>query len=194
MAILAKKTGGGIDLGPLAPAGMYSAVCVDAIDLGILDSTFSGVTKKKWMARVIWQVADETGRRFLVAKRYNVTLNEKSTLRKDLQSWFSRPVTRDMEEKGFDIEKLVGHPCQLLIVHAVKADRTYANVESVMPRDKKSAPLKAAGYTRQQIEVAAEEEHDDDPFAEDTAVAEVPAAFTGGAATPPAITDDDIPF
>jgi hypothetical protein len=192
MAIIAKKTGGGLDLGPLAPQGIHQAIAVDAIDLGIVDSTYEGKTTKKHMARVIWQLLDDdTGKRYLVAKKYNVTLNEKSSLRKDLQSWFATPVTRKMEDDGFDVEKLVGYPCQLLIEHAVKGDRTYANVERVMPRDKKKQKLEPLNYTRPTAASADEGADDDDPPFPQNAAA---PATVGAPTTSPAVTSDDIPF
>jgi hypothetical protein len=191
MAILAKKTGGGHDLGPLPPPGIHQAICVDAIDLGLLDKTFSGVTTKQHTALVIWQLVDEnTGKRYLAGKRYNVTLNEKSNLRKDLVAWRGSPPTAAEEQHGFDVEKFIGARCTLIITHAIKPDRTYANVDKVMPRDKKKPKVEKVGYTRAAVEQP-EEESDFD--AEDTPVAETPLA-TSQAVPPVPVTDDDIPF
>ncbi len=121
-----------------APDGIHSGICVDAVDLGIVESTFG----KKHMVKLVWEIEAkmDDGRPFLVQKRYTASLHEKSSLAKDLRSWRGKPFTPE-EMKGFDIEKVVGAPCQLVIVHAEKEGAVYANVQNVAKSgDKKLAP------------------------------------------------------
>ncbi len=58
MAIVAKATGGGGTFEP-APAGVHSAVCVDVVDLGIVEATYEGKTTKKHKIRVVWQIGED---------------------------------------------------------------------------------------------------------------------------------------
>ena len=71
-----------------APAGSHQAVCVDVIDKGILEVTYAGKTKKQHKVSLAWQIEElrDDGKRFLVYKRYTLSLNEKATLRHDLES------------------------------------------------------------------------------------------------------------
>lgn len=134
-----------------APAGAHQAICVDVIDKGILEVTYAGKTKKQHKVSVAWQIDEvrDDGKRFVVYKRYTLSLNEKATLRKDLESWRGEPFTRD-EEMGFDLERLLGKNCLLSIQHKVVGDRTYANVMSVMPLAKGMSKMQATEYVREQ--------------------------------------------
>lgn len=112
-----------------APAGVHNAVCVDVVELGLQQTKFGA----KDMIALIWEIDEEHPsfeRRFTVTKRYNRTLNEKGTLSKDLESWRGRPFTAE-ERAGFDVERLIGVPCMLNIVHNESAGAVYANVTSV---------------------------------------------------------------
>ncbi len=95
------------------------------------DGVFPGVC-----VEVVWETDQkmEDGRVFTIQKRYTASLHEKSTLAKDLKTWRGRAFTPD-ELKGFDIEKVLGAPCQLVIVHAEKEGAIYANVTTVMKAD-----------------------------------------------------------
>lgn len=134
-----------------APAGVHQAVCVDVIDKGILEVTYGGKTKKQHKVSIAWQIDElrDDGKRFLVHKRYTLSLNEKATLRKDLESWRGRPFNRD-EEMGFDVEMVIGANCLLNVQHNVKADATYANVVAVMPLAKGMQKMSAKDYIREQ--------------------------------------------
>jgi hypothetical protein len=145
-----------------APEGTHHAVCVDVIDLGQLPNSFKpGTTQHK------------VNKRFLVYKRYTLSLNEKANLRHDLESWRGRPFTRE-EEMGFDVETVKGANCLVNIQHKQSADKakTYANVVSVMPLIKGMAKITPEAYERHQEETPqqdapAEEapvELDDIPF------------------------------
>lgn len=132
-----------------APAGLHQAVCVDVVDMGMLEVTYAGKTKQQHKIRLAWQIDEpmEDGKRFIVQKRYTLSLSEKATLRKDLESWRGKPFTRD-EEMGFDLERLIGVNCFLNVVHASKEGKTYANVASVVPLKRGMAPITADGYVR----------------------------------------------
>ena len=113
-----------------APDGVNNAVCVDVVDLGLVDTQWG----KKPKLRLVWEVEAKqpNGKRFLVVQSYGASIGPKSTLRKHLKGWRGRDFTPE-ELKGFDIEKIIGAPCQIVVVHNESEDgRVLANVETVL--------------------------------------------------------------
>ena len=148
MAIIATSKSDGQTFEP-APAGVHQAVCVDVVDLGILDVTWQGTKKQQHKINVAWQIdeAREDGKPFLVFKRYTLSLGEKANLRKDLEAWLGRNITRE-EEHGFDVETLIGRNCLLNVTHNVSKDKTYANVASIAPLHRSMKPISVRDYVR----------------------------------------------
>lgn len=178
MAIIATAGGDGKPFTP-APEGVHQAVAVDVIDLGLKPNPFKpGAQQHK--IDIAWQIAEkrDDGKPFLVYKRYTLSLNEKATLRHDLESWRGRPFTRD-EEMGFDVESIIGANCLVNVQHKKSQDgtKTFANVMSVMPLLKNMPKIAAEGYERKTPEQAAPESVEEFQQPE-----------------PSPITDDDIPF
>jgi hypothetical protein len=130
-----------------APEGLHAAVCVDVVDLGIVQGAYGA----KHKVRVVWQldVVDEThGRRFDVARAYTLSLHERAALRKDLESWRGKRFT-EQELDCFDLEKLLGAPAQVAITHSVADDGTvYANVSTVVPPVKGTPRLVPLDFVR----------------------------------------------
>lgn len=165
-----------------APAGVHQAVLVDVVDLGMLDVTWQGVTKRQHKVNFAWQIAEDRddGKPYLVFKRYTLSTHEKAGLRKDLESWLGRKFTRE-DEMGFDVESMLGKNCLLNITHNRVGDKTYANVASVNPLMKNMPVMSARDYVRkvdrttEPTSQAATAPHHDDQ-------------------EPPPLTDDDIPF
>jgi hypothetical protein len=158
-----------------APAGVHQAVCVDVIDLGQQETTWKGQKKMKPMVRLIWQIDEtdpETGRRFIVSRRYGAYLSDKASLRKDLQSWRGKPFTPE-ELKGFDLDTVLGVNCQINIIHRAVEGKTYCNVDGIMPLLRGVPQIKAIDYVRQK---------DRTPEGDEPANAEFHAS------------DDDVPF
>lgn len=121
------------------PAGMQQAVCCDVIDKGVLETTYG----PKHKVDIRWQTAEKMadGRPYLVQKRYTLSLNDKSTLRKDLESWRGRAFT-EAELGGFDLEKLIGVNALLIIVHNKGSKGgTFANVNAIATTYKGSVKL-----------------------------------------------------
>lgn len=150
MAIMATAGGDGKNFVP-APAGPHQAVCVDVIDKGMHPNKFKpGAMQHK--IDIAWQIDElrDDGKRYLVYKRYTLSLNEKATLRHDLESWRGKPFTRD-EEMGFDVETVIGANCLVNIQHNVNGEKTYANVISVMPIVKGMPKMVPEGYQRQAV-------------------------------------------
>lgn len=144
MALIVSDSGGNYET---HPSGLAQGVCCDVIDRGIIETEFG----KKPCVSLAWQTDEKTskGEPFTVQRRYTLSLNEKATLRRDLEAWRGRAFTAD-ELRGFDLEKLLGANCWLNIVHATKPDgKTFANVASIVPL-KKGTPLMTVlgGYVR----------------------------------------------
>ena len=116
---------------PLPPEGLHLAVAVDVVDLGELETPFG----RKHKLSIIWELVetDEDGAHYIVGKRYTWSLNEKSNLRKDLERWRGGRFTPEQLQEGVDLEEFLGMNATLFITHNVTDERTYANVESVLP-------------------------------------------------------------
>jgi len=129
-----------------APAGTHAAVCVDVVDLGMIEG-FSGKPQHK--IRVVWQLAEKMldGRPFVVQRRYTLSLHEKSALCQDLESWRGRLFTKE-ELKGFHVQTIIGAPCLLSIIHTSRDGKVWADVNSVMKLPKGVITPKPEGYVR----------------------------------------------
>lgn len=163
-----------------APVGVHQAVCVDVVDLGVLEVTWGGQTKKQHKVKIVWQIEElmETGKPFLVSNRYTLSLHEKSRLRADLQAWRGKPFTED-ESQRFDLETLIGVNCLLNVIHKTseKSGAVFANIAAIMPLKKGMPKIVASNYRRVIDRVPEDEQTPSDAPDE-----------------PPPITDDDIPF
>lgn len=179
MSLIAK--GGGTYI--QCPTGAHQAVCVDVVDLGIEVSDKyvnekTGEPNKAHKVRFVWQIAEplmDDGRRYSISRKFTLSLNEKSALRKFLESWRGLPFTAADLSKGFDVEKLIGVNCILQVLPS--EDGQYRNVSAVMPLTKGVPAIEAEGYVRVKDRPAEEQ-------------------VLGAAQTAPApvVEDDEIPF
>lgn len=150
MPIFASASGG-TEYKP-APAGSHVAVCCDVVDLGVLEVTFGGKTKKQHKVNIFWQLSEELrddDKPFIVRKRYTLSLHEKAALRKDLEAWRGRAFSNEELDK-FDLENLLSVGCYVSVVHQTKADGsgTWANVASIMKLPKGVPTPKIVDYAR----------------------------------------------
>lgn len=173
------SAGSGTKFAP-APAGTHAAVCCDVRDLGVLEVSWQGQTKKQHKVLISWQIDEsrDDGKPFLVSRRYTLSLFDTSGLRKDLEIWRGRAFT-EAELQGFDLETVIGKGCLLNVVHRQSGGDTYANVAGVMALPKNMPAPVVRDYVR--------------------FVDREPDPHTSPAYEPPtqsaaAITDDDIPF
>jgi len=116
-----------------APVGLHRSICCDVVDLGMV----AGQWGEKHKVRIIWQTETlmPDGRPYLVDQRYTLSLDERSNLRRDLEAWRGKPFTLT-EAAGFDLERLIGAQCALLVVHKAGRDgqRVFANIQAVLPK------------------------------------------------------------
>lgn len=120
------------------PQGMHVARCYRLIDLGTQPKTFQGQHKGEGRKIMVgWELlGDERmtdGRPFMINKSYFLSLHEKSSLRKDLESWRGRPFS-GAEEAGFDVAKLIGAYCLLNIIQEQGQDgNEYTRISAITP-------------------------------------------------------------
>ena len=156
-----------------APEGLHNSVCCDVIDKGLVQTEWG----EKYQVQIRWQLEEidpeaNPPRPFLVMATYTNSLHEKSRLRPMLEAWRGKKFTAE-ELDGFDLEKLLGAPCQVQVVHAITNKGTYANVQAVVPAAKGSTKLRvSADYIRVcEREKRAQLENEPDVFeAEDSDV------------------------
>lgn len=138
MAIYAEKKES--DFQKVEP-GTYVARCYSMIEIGTVETEFNGEKKTAKQVNITWELPEELAvfkeengpEPYVVSKTYTLSMHEKATLRKDLESWRGKSYTND-EVKRFDITKLLGQPCLLNIVHETsKTDpsKVYVKVSSV---------------------------------------------------------------
>jgi len=138
MPIIAEKKSG--DFKQVEP-GTYVARCYSMIEIGTIEVEFQGEKKKAHKVMITWELPTELNvfdeakgsEPFAVSKSYTLSMHEKATLRKDLESWRGKGYT-DEEAQKVDITKLLGQPCILSIIHLpVKNDpsKTYTAISSI---------------------------------------------------------------
>ncbi|MEX1014328.1 MAG: hypothetical protein WDZ80_04175 [Candidatus Paceibacterota bacterium] len=134
---------------PTPDEGLHSAVLVDAVNLGALETPW-GQKEKVSLIFELETTDEETGKRFIVGKRFTRSLNEKSSLRKFLEKWRGSKYTADELQQGVNLESLVGQNATLFIVKNETDERTYANIESILPYKGKNGEvvLPSGEYTR----------------------------------------------
>ena len=116
---------------PLPSEGLHRAVCVDVVDLGDLDTKFGSKHKLSILFEI--EELDPEGKRIVVGKRFTWSLNEKSNLRKELERWQAKKYKTEDLLAGIDLEELLGLNAMLFISHNQGEERTYANIETVLP-------------------------------------------------------------
>lgn len=120
------------------PAGTHHAVCYGIIAVGTQPSEKFTPRQKIIVCFEIpaerITIKDKDLPRG-ISKRYTLSLNEKSNLRKDLQSWRGKPFT-PTELDGFDVSKVIGSNCLISVLHSDRAGAVYADISgiSALPR------------------------------------------------------------
>lgn len=136
LTLTSKETG---DFKP-HPEGIYPAVCVDVIDLGLAKTEFQGQEKVVPKVKLVWESEQltEDGRRCTISKNFTASLHPKAKLPDFLGKWRGRPVAIG---ETIDLPKLIGACCTLVISHQQNmVGRTYASIDAVSKPTKKLMP------------------------------------------------------
>ncbi len=149
--ILQSKIGG--DFKP-HPEGIYPAVCVDVIDLGLMETEFQGQKRLVNKVRLVFETEqkNEEGKNCTLSKTFTASLNSKAKLAEFLGKWRGRPI---VPGETIDLGKLLGACCTLVISQQQNmVGRTYASIDAVSKPTKKLSA--SGGYdpvlARQRIE------------------------------------------
>ena len=138
--IVAKQNSSGSTDFKLPPPGSFLARLYRIIDIGTQTTEWMG--KKKMQRKIICMfelhgednegnpLAMDDGKPLVVSKRYTLSLDEKATLRKDLEAWRGKEFTQ-AELDGFNLEVLLGKFCMVAITHSDYNDKKYANIVSI---------------------------------------------------------------
>jgi len=124
----------------LAPAGNHLAICYQVIDLGTQTVEWQGQIKKQRKIIIGWELPDEKmtdGRPFMISRRYTLSSYHGAKLMEHLNSWRGVPFSDD-DYGNFDIQNLIGQPCQINLLHEASKDgtKTYANILAITPKPK----------------------------------------------------------
>lgn len=124
------------------PTGMHLARCYRIVDLGTQKSEYMGNVKQLHKMMLQFEVHGEDaegnptntakGDPMTVSKNFTVTLAEKSTLRKDLQSWRGRDFTPE-ELRGFELKNVLGQWAMITVVETENNGNTYTNISNINP-------------------------------------------------------------
>jgi hypothetical protein len=141
MSLVAKTEGSNSNFVPV-PTGMHLARCYRIIDLGTQESTYMGNVKQLHKVMFQFEVHSEDaqgnptvtskGDPMTVSKNFTVTLAEKSTLRKDLQTWRGKDFAPE-ELKGFELKNVLGQWAMLSVVETQNNGNTYTNIATINP-------------------------------------------------------------
>lgn len=138
--IIAKQSNNGSSDFKLPPAGSFLARLYRIIDIGTQTTEWMG--KKKMQRKIIamFELHGEDndgqplqtveGKPLIVSKRYTLSLDEKATLRKDLETWRGKEFTQE-ELDGFNLEVLLGKFCMVSITHSTYDGKEYANIAGI---------------------------------------------------------------
>ncbi len=140
MALIAKESGGG-EFTPV-PQGMHLARCYRVIDLGTQETTYLGTVKHLPKVMLQFEVhgEDDEGKAIVTAKNepmsisknFTLSLAEKATLRKDLQTWRGREFTAD-ELRGFELKNVLGAWAMVSVIKAMGNNgKEYTNIAAIM--------------------------------------------------------------
>ena len=126
----AAASGGGRE--PI-PEGIYKARCVTVAGLGMLENPFEEGKLRAEMVLTFElpdhrvSMKDKEGTPIEgpahLSQTCTISLHEKSRLRPIVKALMGRDITPE-EEAGFDLEQLLGKPCQVILEHYTKRDGT----------------------------------------------------------------------
>lgn len=122
------------------PEGIHPAVCLDVIDLGLVETEYQGQRRVVPKVKLVWESEQKTddARNCTVSKNFTASLHPKSKLADFLGKWRGRPV---MPGESIDLSKLIGACCTLVISHQQNlVGKTYASIDAISKPTKKLAP------------------------------------------------------
>ena len=140
MGLVAKGSGGSNFI--QVPTGMHLARCYRIVDLGTQKSEYMGNVKHLHKVMVQFEVHSEDsegnptktaeGKPLTINKTYTVSTAEKSSLRKDLETWRGKVFTKE-EERSFELENILSQWGMLSVIETQNNGNTYTNIGTINP-------------------------------------------------------------
>jgi hypothetical protein len=139
MALIAKE--GESNFTPVPP-GMHLARCYRVVDLGTQKSEYLGTIKHLPKVMLQFEVhgEDEAGKPIVTAKNepmtisknFTLSLAEKATLRKDLQTWRGLEFSPE-ELRGFELKNVLGAWAMISVIKTTGNNgKEYTNIAAIM--------------------------------------------------------------
>jgi hypothetical protein len=122
------------------PEGIHPAVCVDVMDLGLVETDYQGQRRMVNKVKVVFESEQRTqeGKPCTVAKSFTASLHPKAKLSEFLGKWRGRPL---VPGENIELDKLIGASCTLVISHQQNmVGKTYASIDAVSKPTKKVTP------------------------------------------------------
>jgi hypothetical protein len=122
------------------PEGIHPAVCLDVMDLGLVESDFQGQKKMVNKVKLTFEseAKSDDGKPCTVSKSFTASLHPKAKLSEFIGKWRGRPV---MPGETIDLGKLIGACCTLVISHQKNlVGKTYASIDAVSKPTRKVTP------------------------------------------------------
>jgi len=121
----------------IAPTGSHLARLYRIIDLGTQKSEYMGKVNMLRKVKFFWELhgddlKTDDGKPLIQTRNYTLSLGEKASLRKDLESWRGKSFTDD-ELRGFDLTNLLNKWCMITVQHRESNGKTYADAVAVTP-------------------------------------------------------------
>lgn len=140
MALHAPKTTKNFD--PV-PAGNHVARLYQIIHIGTVKTVWNNQEKLTDKVRLTFELCNEKkvfkegeeAKPFSISREFSFYMSAKANLKKFVEGMIGTALDED-EAATFDLEALLGEPCLLNVVHVVKGDNTYANVQAATPLPK----------------------------------------------------------
>jgi hypothetical protein len=121
------------------PEGIHPAVCVDVMDLGLVETEFQGQKRLVNKVKLVFESEQklEDGTTCTVSRNFTASLHPKAKLADFLGKWRGRAVTPG---ETVDLAKLIGANCTLVISHQQNmSGKTYASIDAVSKPTRKVA-------------------------------------------------------
>jgi len=121
-------------------AGTYAARCYAMVHIGTIDEQIQN-KPIQWINKVHFTFELPTEKMVfdeskgpecrVIGKEFTLSMNEKATLRKFLESWRGQKFT-DEQAKIFDVTKLLNVPCLVSVIHKTSSKgNVYTEISSV---------------------------------------------------------------
>lgn len=150
----------------LPKQGTVHAVLAEVRDMGLIDQTWKGVTKKVHKVLFRWQLAEMDAEKPPQPKRlyerFTNSLDPKANLYDRIQEMFGKTPPMSL-----DLEKIVGTNVDLVVVHKEKEGKTYANIAAVIRRAQDAPKLAIVPIPLTKTDMAAAEKSGARPVTEE---------------------------